>query len=148
MQGFGGNNVTDLLNLRITLEPHFNRLLFDKRQLKAAIRKSGAVVRRESRRLISSRAVSSAGDFPGYDSGTMSRAIKIKVGSGGGYVRIMPYRTAEMGDDFYPAYLAVGTRRGLQPRKDFMEAALNNKQAEIRAAISASLANSLRAQLR
>ena len=44
-----------------------------------------------------------------------------------------------MGKYFYPAYLAVGTRRGLQPRKDFMEAALNNKQAEIRAAISASL---------
>jgi hypothetical protein len=122
--------VIDLLNIRITLEPHFNRLLFDKRQLKAAIRKGGAVVQRESRRLIS------------------SRSIKMKVGSGGGYVRIMPYKTPEMGDDFYPAYLAVGTRRGLQPRKDFMESALNNKQAEIRAAISASLANSLRAQMR
>jgi hypothetical protein len=136
------------LSIRITLEPHFNRLLFDKRQLKAAIRKGGGVVQRESRRLISSRAVSSAGEFPGYDSGTMSRSIKMKVGSGGGYVRIMPYKTPQMGDDFYPAYLAVGTHRGLKPRKDFMEAALNNKQAEIRAAISASLANSLRAQFR
>jgi hypothetical protein len=138
------NNV----NFRLTLEPEFNRLLFDKRELKAAIRKSGAVVRAEARRLISSRAVSGAGEFPGYDSGAMSRAIKIKVGSGGGYARVMPYRTAQMGDDYYPAYLFYGTRRGLQPRKDFMQAALDNKQAEIRAAISASLANSLRAQFR
>jgi hypothetical protein len=141
------NNV----NFRLTLEPEFNRLLFDKRELKAAIRKSGAVVRAEARRLISSRAVSSTGEFPGYDSGAMSRAIKIKVGSGGGYVRVMPYKTTEMGEgknDFYPAYLFYGTRRGLQPRKDFMQAALDNKQAEIRAAISASLANSLRAQMR
>ena len=137
------------IDFQITMEPHFNRLLFDKRELKAAIRKSGAVVRKEARRLISSRAISAAGEFPGYDSGAMSRAIKIKVGSGGGYVRVMPYRTAEMGEgknDFYPAYLFYGTRRGLQPRKDFMKAALDNKQAEIRAAISASLANSLRAQ--
>jgi hypothetical protein len=41
-----------------TMEPHFNRLMFDKRELKAAMRKSGVIVRAEARRLISSRAIS------------------------------------------------------------------------------------------
>jgi hypothetical protein len=132
----------------------FNRLLFDKRELKAAIRKGGAVVRKEARRLIASRAISAAGEIPGYDSGAMSRSIKVKVGSGGGYAKVMPYMTQQMINNsksakypdgaFYPAFLMVGTRRGLRPRKDFMQAALDNKQSEIRAAITAALANAIR----
>jgi hypothetical protein len=131
------------LDIRITVDG-FNRLLFDKRELKKAFRKGGAVVRKEARRLISSRAVSGAGELPGYDSGAMSRSIKVKAGSGGGYVKIMPYKTSEMGSDFYPAFLMIGTSRGLQPRKDFMVQALDNKQVEIRAAIHAALVNAIR----
>lgn len=131
------------LDIRITVEG-INRLLFDKRELKKAFRKGGAVVAKESRRLIASRAISSAGQFPGYDTGTMSKSIKVKAGSGGGYVRVMPYKTLAMGDDFYPAFLMVGTRNGLRPRKDFMVQALDNKQTEIRAAIHAALVNAIR----
>jgi hypothetical protein len=133
-----------MIDVRITVDG-FNRLRFDKRELKAAFRKGGAIVRKEARRLIASRAVSSAGAFPGYDSGAMSRSIKVKAGSGGGYVRIMPMKTSEMGANFYPAFLMVGTSRGIRPRKDFMVQALDNKQAEIRAAITAALQNSIRA---
>ncbi|MFA6076346.1 MAG: hypothetical protein WC778_11015 [Negativicutes bacterium] len=132
-----------MINVRITVDG-INRLRFDKRELKAAFRKGGAVVRKEARRLIASRAVSSAGSFPGYNSGAMSRSIKVKVGSGGGYVRVMPTKTSEMGADYYPAFLMVGTRRGLRPRKDFMVQALDNKQSEIKAAIMASLQNAIR----
>jgi hypothetical protein len=130
-------------DIRITVDG-FNRLHFDKRELKRAFRKGGAVVRKEARRLIASRAVSAAGDFPGYDTGAMSRSIKIKAGSGGGYVRVMPTKTSEMGKDYYPAFLMLGTRRGVRARKDFMVQALDNKQAEIRAAITATL-NAIRA---
>ena len=130
-------------NIRITVDG-FDRFLFDKRELKAAIRKGGAVVRKEARRLIASRAISAAGEIPGYQSGAMSRSIKIKIGSGGGYARVMPTKTSEMGPAYYPAFLMVGTRRGLRPRKDFMVKALDNKQSEIRAAITAALANAIR----
>lgn len=126
----------------------FNRLTFEKRELKSAIRKSGALVRSEARRLIAKRAISKAGEFPGYDSGAMSRAIKVKSGSGGGYVKVMPYKTAEMGDHFYPAYLNYGTSHGLKPRKNFMTAALENKQFVIRHAISAALRKGIKASKR
>jgi hypothetical protein len=130
-------------NINIRVEG-FDRLIFNKRELKAAIRKGGGEVRREARRLIARRAISAAGDFPGYDSGAMSRAIKVKVGSGGGYAKIAPFKTGDM-KDFYPAFLEYGTSRGLRPRKNFMIAALDNKQAAIRAAISASLRRALQA---
>jgi hypothetical protein len=117
----------------------FKGIDFDKRELKAAIRKGGAVVQKEARRLVARRAISGAGDFPGYDSGAMSRSIKVKVGSGGGYAVVMPFRTTEMGKDFYPPYLIYGTSRGLKKRKDFMQQALINKQAQIRLAIRLSI---------
>lgn len=131
-----------MTDIRIDVEG-FDHLVYNRRELKKAIRAGGALVRKEARRLIASRAVSGAGEFPGYKSGAMSRAIKVKVASGGGYVKIMPYKTAEMGPKFYPAFLMVGTRRGLRPRKDFMVAALDNKQAEIRLAIAATLVNAI-----
>lgn len=123
-----------------------DHIIFAKRELKAAIRKGGAEVRKEARRLIARRAISAAGEFPGYDSGAMSRSIKVKVGSGGGYAKVGPTLTAEMGEDFYPAFLFYGTRRGLKPRKNFMIQALDNKRAAIQAAIAASLAKSLSAK--
>lgn len=122
----------------------FDRILFRKAELKRAIRQGGAVVRAEARRLIAKRAISGPGEFPGRDTGAMMRSIKVKIGSGGGYAKIGPYKTSEM-QDFYPAYLAVGTSRGLKPRKNFMTAALDNKGAAIRARIAQSLRNSLTA---
>lgn len=122
----------------------FDRLMFNRRELKAAIRKGGGEVRREARRLIARRAISAAGEFPGRDSGVMLRSIKVKVGSGGGYAKIAPFKTGDM-KEFYPAFLEYGTSRGLQPRKNFMLAALDNKRAAIRAAISASLRRALQA---
>lgn len=131
-----------MLDATITVEG-FDRIIFKKAELKRAIRFGGAVVRREARRLISRRAVSAAGEFPGRDSGAMMRSIRVKVGSGGGYAVVSPYKTAEMTGEFYPALLMSGTSHGLKPRKNFMKSALDNKQAVIRAAISASLAKSL-----
>lgn len=142
-----------MIDVRVDVED-FNNLIFDKRELKRAIKAGGNLVLQEARRLISSRAISSAGGIPGLDSGTMKASIKTKVGSGGGYVRVMPYMTAKMrtattskqykNGAFYPAFLFYGTSRGLKPRKDFMEVALSNKQFEIRGAIMASLQNAIR----
>ena len=130
-----------MIDPRITVDG-FDRVIFQRRELKGALRKGGQIVRRKARRLIARLAVSEAGGFPGYDTGAMSRSIKIVLGSGGGYVRIAPYKTAEM-DEFYPAFLVHGTRRGIEPRKDFMQAALDNKQAECRAAIREALQRAL-----
>jgi hypothetical protein len=128
------------VNIRIE---GFDRILFKKTELKRAIRKGGGVVRQEARRLIARRAISAPGDFPGRDSGAMMRSIKVKVGSGGGYAKVMPYKTPEMGNDFYPAFLNYGTSNGLRPRKNFMVAALDSKQMQIRREISNALRRAL-----
>lgn len=121
----------------------FDRIMFDKRELRAAIRKSANEVRREAKRLISRKSVSMAGDFPGLRTGAMKRSIKVKLGSGGGYAKVMPYKTSEM-KAFYPAFLNYGTNRGLKPRKNFMTTALESKQSAILSAFSASLQNALK----
>ena len=131
----------------------FDRIIFKKAELKRAIRKGGAVVRSEARRLIAKRAISAPGQLPGSDTGVMKKSIKSNVGSEGGYVKVMPYLTDEMANNtrskktprghFYPAYLFYGTSRGLKPRKNFMIEALDNKQAQIRAEIRKSLAHAL-----
>jgi hypothetical protein len=134
----------------------FNRIIFDKRQLRKAIKQGGEITKQEARRLIASRAISRAGGLPGYDRGVMDKSIKIKVGSGGGYVKVSPYRTAAMNKattgpndnepNFYPAYLIYGTNRGLKQRKDFMIQALENKRAQVRLAIAYALQNAIRAE--
>lgn len=133
-----------MLDIKINVKGH-SSLFFDKKELKSAIRKGGTEVQREARRLISSRAVSGAGDLPGYDTGAMSRSVKTKVGSGGLYAIVSPHKTPEMGNDYYPAYLIHGTSRGIEKRKDFIISALQNKQFAIRLAMRMSLVKSIRA---
>lgn len=132
-----------MLDVNIQIQG-FHRLYFDKRELKAAIRKGSREVQKEARRLIANRAVSQAGEFPGMDTGEMSRQIKTKVGSGGFYAKVSPHKSEEMGD-YYPAYLIYGTKRGLEKRKDFITEALANKRGAVRSAIRRSLINAIRA---
>ena len=132
-----------MTDIRIEVEG-FDRIIFNKRELKKAIRQGGAVVRAEARRLVSKRAISAPGEFPGLQSGALKRSIKLKVGSGGGYAKVMPYKMPEM-NHFYAAYLINGTSRGLRPRKDIMTSALDNKQEQIRARIRQALNNALQA---
>lgn len=120
-----------------------NRLWFEKRELKAAIRKGGREVQKEARRLISRRAVSGAGELPGMDTGEMRRQVKVKVGSAGMYAVVSPHKSAAMGD-YYPAFLIYGTKRGLEKRKDFIHEAFGKKQYAIRAAIRRSLVGAIR----
>ena len=123
----------------------FNRLYFDRRELKAAIRLGARAVIKESRRLVANRAVSGADDYPGYDTGAYSRAIKAKVGSGGLYAAVSPHKTAEMGGDYYPAFLVYGTKRGIEKRKDPIVSGLKNKHSVVRLLIKRSLVNAIRA---
>ncbi|MET3229981.1 UNVERIFIED_ORG: hypothetical protein ABIC54_002166 [Burkholderia sp. 1263] len=83
---------------------------FDKKKIRKTMRVLGRDVQKEARRLVARRAISQPGDYPGRDTGTLRRSIKSKVSRSGFLVRIAPQKTAEMGDDFYPAYLWYGTR--------------------------------------
>jgi len=138
------------INIRVE---GFSRIIYNNRELRKAIKAGGILVQREARRLVSSSAVSSAGDFPGKNSGALRRSIRMKVGSGGGYVTVAPRMTEEIRRnttgpndgkaDFYPMFLHRGTSRGIQPRKDYMQTALDNKSYAIRGAIHRALQNAL-----
>lgn len=131
------------IDVKISIKPSITRLWFEKRELKAVIRKGGRVVQKEARRLIAHRAISKPDQFPGYDSGAMSKSIKVTVGSGGGYAKVMPHKTAAM-EDYYPAFLHYGTRRGLKPRKNYMTEALAKKQGAIKRAIRRALVGAIK----
>lgn len=82
--------------------------------------------------MIARRAISGAGELPGYDTGAMSRSIKVKTRNRGLYAVVSPHKTAAMGDDYYPAFLIYGTKRGLKKRMDFIHEAFLHKQLQIR----------------
>lgn len=117
---------------------------YDRRALRKAMREGAAQVRKEARRIVSRRAISRAGEYPGLRTGRLRRAIGVVGrGSKGGWIKVGVRRTAEM-KDFYPAFLFYGSpSTGLAKRGNFMETALKNRRDSIRGAARAALQNSL-----
>lgn len=93
----------------VSVDDGFKRIDYDGKALKDPLRKSGYAVRKIARKLISRKAVSDAGQFPGKDTGEMARSIKVKVSRSGYSVRIMPTKTNEM-PAYYPAFVVYGHR--------------------------------------
>lgn len=123
----------------------FHKIIdYDRRALRKAMREGAAQVRKEARRIVSRRAVSQAGAFPGLQTGALKRAIGIVgKGSKGGWIKIGVRKSKEM-VDFYPAFLFYGSpSTGLARRGNFMQTALQNKRETVRSQIRAALRNSL-----
>lgn len=120
-----------------------SRIDFDKRAIRKVLRVEGGQIRKIARRLVARRGVSAPGQMPGRASGTLMRAIKVKVGSGGFWAKVAPYKTSEM-KVFYPAYLFYGTSRGLEKRDNYMTNALDQRRAPARAAIFKALKSNLK----
>lgn len=82
---------------------------FDKKVIRKALREVGRDVRKESRQLISKRAVSRPGEPPGKQSGELQRSVKATLSKSGHSVWIRPAKTSKM-RDFYPAFVIFGHR--------------------------------------
>ncbi len=93
----------------VSVERGFSRLDFDSKKLKPSIRKVAQDVRKEARKLISRRAVSQPGAFPGKDSGEMQRSITLRVSRDGFSASIAPTKTSKM-KEYYPAFVVYGHR--------------------------------------
>lgn len=160
------------LGLEVGLEG-YSVIDYDRRAMRAALVRGAADVRKEARRIVSRRAISSPGEMPGQQSGRLKRSIGIvSKGSKGGWVKIGP-RTIQ-NSVFYPAFLFYGTRvlnkagagidknkwrkrtrnfsqetinrvsdQRMKPRGNFMAAALKNKRDVVRGAIRAALKQAL-----
>lgn len=123
----------------------FHKIIdYDRKSLRKAMREGAAQVRKEARRIVSRRAISVAGDFPGSRTGTLKRAIGIVgKGSKGGWIKVGVRKSKQM-KEFYPAFLFYGSpKTGLAKRANFMETALQNKRDTVRNAIRAALKDSL-----
>ena len=122
----------------------FSRIDFDKTKIRRSMRTLGRDVQKEARKLISRKAISQPGQNPGRMTGATYRSIKYRVSRPGFLVRIAPYKTAEMGQDFYPAYLHYGSEKNnLKARKNYMVEALENRSNNVRDVLLRALQDSL-----
>jgi hypothetical protein len=144
--------------LNVTLLGH-ERIDFEMPIIRKALMKGAQITRKEARRLVSRKAISGSGDFPGRDSGALFRSIKI-ISKGRNWVKVGPAKTAEMGEHFYPAFLSYGVtgkprrkdhkaqvKNGtwrIAPRANYMTEALQIKRLEIQAIIREALFHSLK----
>lgn len=147
------------LETKVFWEGH-THLDFDKRQIRKAMRKIGADVRKEGRRMVARKAVSAPGEDPGRQTGRLMKSIKYKVSRPGLLVRIAPEKTEGM-KEFYPAFLGYGVRRSrdakaakshkkqpegpykLAPRANYMETALENRKQQARETLANALLDAL-----
>ncbi|MCC7005067.1 MAG: HK97 gp10 family phage protein [Ottowia sp.] len=136
----------------------YTRIDFDKKKIRKVMRKMGRDVQREARRLVARKAISSAGAYPGKQTGRLQRSLKSRVSKSGFLVRIAPQKSSEM-KDFYPAFLYYGvtgkarrkdqkaqTQTGrwrIAPRANFMQEALDQRRAVVRAELRDVLRDAL-----
>jgi len=125
---------------------------YDRDKMRNALKRGGLSIRAAARRLVSRRAISSPGEFPGMVSGTLKRAIAVTgYGSGGGWIRV-GVKTIR-GKKFYPIFLLRGTveRRTkklrysgrVEPRDDYIGAAAKAKRSAVRSMVQSELKNAL-----
>lgn len=114
---------------------------FDLDKLKRELTSESRLIRRDARRLVAKKAISSPGDFPGKDSGVLQRTIQVKkFRSGLGF-----YITHRMpaGTFRYPFVLAYGSeKRGIAPRKDHINEVFKQRRPAIIDGLRRALRNS------
>lgn len=137
-------SVVDIGGIRLEAGLEYHKTIdYDRKAMRRALVKGAAEIRKEARRIVSRRAISQAGDFPGMETGRLKRAIGIvSKGSKGGWVKVGVKSIP--GSVFYPAFLFYGSpKTGLAKRGNFMTAALATKRDAVRGEIRSALKNAL-----
>jgi len=86
---------------------------FDRKEVRKVILGQAREVRKIARRMVSRKAISAPGEFPGKSSGQLQKSIKVFPGKDNSlFALVRPHKTEGMGV-FYPEMLNVGTKRRL-----------------------------------
>lgn len=134
---------------------------FDKREIRKAMRRAGSLVTKASRKKVSRKSESKAGEYPGKRLGNLAKSIRAKVSRSGFMVRIEPKAGSSIPSSApYFAYLFYGVKRGavrrkdhraqssgpyrVEPRANYMTDALDEEAPAVRNLLSAALAAGLR----
>lgn len=149
---------------------NFHREAFDKRKVRAAMRKAGRVV--AIRAKLNLALAGSGSNYPRKISGVLRDSINMRVSRSGFMVKVMPDKTSGM-KDYYPAYLHYGVRQGasiyhtngkknseakiqkllpaqkkrgwrITPRANYIADALEDENERVRAVLAAGFAAALR----
>lgn len=145
----------------------FNRIDFDRRKVRAWIRKAAGEVRKEARALVARRGNSAGGEYPGKQHGLLQRSIRVRLArmsdQGGLWGWVGPVKVAGM-KDFYPAILVRGVtgrprtkghkkqaapapgKWRIEPRGNYMQDALEKRQAGLRTQARDALRDALKAR--
>ena len=110
--------------VQCAVDPGYRKIDYDPKALKQPLRKSGNAVRKIARKMISRKAVSEAGQFPGKQTGEMAKSIKVKVSKSGYSVAVYPMKTQAM-PAYYPAFVVYGHRA---PYSETAQEARSHKQ--------------------
>lgn len=110
--------------VQCAVDPGYRKIDYDPKALKQPLRKSGNAVRKIARKMISRKAVSEAGQFPGNQTGEMAKSIKVKVSKSGYSVAVYPTKTQAM-PAYYPAFVVYGHRA---PYSETAQEARSHKQ--------------------
>lgn len=144
----------------------FNRIDFDRRKVRAWIRKAAGEVRKEARGLVARRGTSNGSEYPGKQHGLLQRSIRVRLArvseQGGLWGWVGPVKIAGM-KDFYPAILVHGVKKGrprlkshkkhtevstakwrIEPRGNYMQDALEKRQAGLRTQARDALRDALK----
>lgn len=147
----------------------FHRDAFNKRQVRAAFRKAGQLVRQRAQLNL---ALAQAGSsYPRTVTGVLRDSITARVSRSGFMVKVMPDKTADMAE-YYPAFLHYGVKQGnrikgtggkrrkageraalvtarraggwrIAPRANYIADALQDENARVRAVLQAGFARAL-----
>ncbi|MFL1501150.1 hypothetical protein ACI77J_09480 [Pseudomonas sp. O64] len=126
----------------------FGREAFDKKKIRAGMRKVGQLVRARARAEVSGS--NGSGNYPMNRTGRLVRSISFKVSRAGFLVKIAPSKTTAM-KRYYPAYLHYGVRKGarpgnewrIKPRGNYMSAALQASNSDIQSILRDAFADAL-----
>ena len=110
--------------VQCAVDPGYRKIDYDPKALKQPLRKSGNAVRKIARKMISRKAVSEAGQFPGKQTGEMAKSIKVKVSKSGYSLAVYPTKTQAM-PAYYPAFVVYGHRA---PYSETAQEARSHKQ--------------------
>lgn len=90
---------------------NFQKIDFNRKEVRAGFARAGREVQREAKRLVSKEARSKRGEYPARMTGALIRSIRVRVSRPGFLVRVAPQKTGAM-SDFYPAFLFYGVKSG------------------------------------
>lgn len=82
---------------------------FNKKYIKQGLREIAKQITSETKKAVSRKAVSTPGEFPGSETGTLKKAIKYSVSKSGHSAWISTRKTDAM-KEFYPAFVVYGHR--------------------------------------